>query len=212
MCSLSLESLRKWRTKREVAGLKTIFSRLVKFLKNCFLNIRQRPIWPVSWSIYWSVIRDGLHGRVAVKKPFLSKGNREKRLRYAKWHKNWTENQWQQVLWRDESSPEPRPQHYWSSLGSFWQGMKQQAANIQSRALDCPPRSLENYSFGLRFRMSLTGQILTNQILTFKFVRIVQIQLYFSIFFHVYTEYPIHVCTHFNRSLHPFLIFLVIHK
>ena len=45
----------------------------------------------------------GLYGRVAVKK-----GNREKRLRYAKWLKNWTENQWQQVLWRDESSPEPR--------------------------------------------------------------------------------------------------------
>jgi len=28
----------------------------------------------------------------------------EKRLRYDKWHKKWTENQWLQVLWRDESS------------------------------------------------------------------------------------------------------------
>ena len=31
-----------------------------------------------------SLIRNGLHGRVAVKKPFLRKGNREKRLSYAK--------------------------------------------------------------------------------------------------------------------------------
>jgi len=31
-----------------------------------------------------SLIRNGLHGRVAVKKPFLRKGNREKKLSYAK--------------------------------------------------------------------------------------------------------------------------------
>ena len=31
-----------------------------------------------------SLIRNGLHGGVAVKKPFLRKGNREKRLSYAK--------------------------------------------------------------------------------------------------------------------------------
>jgi len=31
-----------------------------------------------------SLIRNGLHGRVAVKKPFLRKGNRERRLSYAK--------------------------------------------------------------------------------------------------------------------------------
>jgi len=31
-----------------------------------------------------SLIRNGLHGRVAVKKPFLRKGNGEKRLSYAK--------------------------------------------------------------------------------------------------------------------------------
>ena len=31
-----------------------------------------------------SLIRNSLHGRVAVKKPFFRKGNREKRLSYAK--------------------------------------------------------------------------------------------------------------------------------
>ena len=97
----------------------------------------ERCFWPFSWSpiVHWSLIRNGLHGRVAVKKPFLRKGNREKRLRYAKQHKKWTENQWQQVLWRDESSPEPGPQHYWSSVGSSWQRTEQKAANIGRRAL-----------------------------------------------------------------------------
>ena len=32
----------------------------------------------------FGLIRNGLHGRVAVKKPFSRKGNREKRLSYAK--------------------------------------------------------------------------------------------------------------------------------
>jgi len=35
-------------------------------------------------TVHWSLIRNGLHGSVAVRKPFLGKGNREKRLRHAK--------------------------------------------------------------------------------------------------------------------------------
>ena len=67
-------------------------------------------------TVHWSLIRNGLHGRVTVKKPFLRKGNREKRLSYAKWHKKWTENQWQQVLWREPTSKEKLwnvPQEAW---------------------------------------------------------------------------------------------------
>ena len=56
--------------------------------------------------VHWRVIRNGLHGRVTAKMPFLRRWTKEKRLRYAKWHKDWTENQWQQVLFNDESSPE----------------------------------------------------------------------------------------------------------
>ena len=104
-----------------------------------------------------SLIRNGLHGRMAVKKPFLRKGNREKRLSYAKWHKKWTENQWKQVWWRDESSPEPGPQHYWSSVRSSWQRTEQKAADIQRRALGCPSRSLENYS--CRLLKEMTGSL-----------------------------------------------------
>ena len=45
----------------------------------------------------------GLRGCVAVKKPFISKVNKVKRLKFAKAHKNWTCEQWSRVLWTDES-------------------------------------------------------------------------------------------------------------
>lgn len=45
----------------------------------------------------------GLNGRVAKKKPFLNKKNMKKRLEFAKSHLHWTEDDWAQVLWTDES-------------------------------------------------------------------------------------------------------------
>lgn len=45
----------------------------------------------------------GLFGRVAVKKPLLRKQNKQKRLKWAKEHVNWTIEQWKKVLWSDES-------------------------------------------------------------------------------------------------------------
>ena len=44
-----------------------------------------------------------LHGRVAIRKPYLRKGNRQKRFRWVQFHKNWTMDEWKQVLWTDES-------------------------------------------------------------------------------------------------------------
>jgi len=69
-------------------------------------------------------------------------------------HLTWSENQKQQVLRSDESSPEPGPQHYWSSVGSSWQKTEQKAANIQRKALGCPSSSLENYSWRLLKEMT----------------------------------------------------------
>ena len=116
--------------------------------------------------------------------------NREKRLSYAKWHKKWTENQ-QQVWWRDESSPEPWPQHHWSSVGSSWQRMEQKAADIQGRALECPSRSLENYSWRLlkEITESLSKRVqagLKNKCAQTKYwLRISQTQfLLFILYFH----------------------------
>lgn len=45
----------------------------------------------------------GLLGRVAIKKPLLSKKNRLSRLKFAKSHLSWTQEKWNTVLWSDES-------------------------------------------------------------------------------------------------------------
>ena len=45
----------------------------------------------------------GLMGRVAKKKPLLRSANRKKRLQWARDHKNWSIDDWNRVLWTDES-------------------------------------------------------------------------------------------------------------
>ena len=45
----------------------------------------------------------GLLGRVAVKKLFLRQQNKKRRLLFAKEHKDWTKDDWNKVLWTDES-------------------------------------------------------------------------------------------------------------
>lgn len=45
----------------------------------------------------------GLNGRISTKKPLLRRGNRKKRLEWAHAHKDWTVEDWKQVLWTDES-------------------------------------------------------------------------------------------------------------
>lgn len=45
----------------------------------------------------------GLRGRIARKKPLISKKNRNARLSFAKEHINWTREQWAKVIFTDES-------------------------------------------------------------------------------------------------------------
>jgi len=45
----------------------------------------------------------GLWGRVSIKKPLFRRGNKAKRLQWAQNHKDWTIEDWKQVLWTDES-------------------------------------------------------------------------------------------------------------
>lgn len=47
-----------------------------------------------------------LHGRIATRKPLLRRGNKQKRLQWAKNHQNWTIEQWANILWTDESKYE----------------------------------------------------------------------------------------------------------
>ena len=44
-----------------------------------------------------------LHGRIAAKKPLLKDSNNNKRLAWAKKHKQLTLDRWLPVLWPDES-------------------------------------------------------------------------------------------------------------
>ena len=44
-----------------------------------------------------------LWGKVAVRKPLLRPINKQKRLKWAKEHQNWTVEDWKRVLWTDES-------------------------------------------------------------------------------------------------------------
>lgn len=46
--------------------------------------------------------RDGLFGRIAVKKPFLSKKNKLKRLAWCKEKSKWTVHEWKRVVYSDE--------------------------------------------------------------------------------------------------------------
>lgn len=54
-------------------------------------------------SVRRSLLRNEMFGRVALKKPLLRKENIEKRYRFAIEHKDWTVEQWNRVLWTDES-------------------------------------------------------------------------------------------------------------
>lgn len=49
------------------------------------------------------LIQGGLRARTPVKKPWISKKNRARRLKFAKEHLDWTIEQWKRVLWSDES-------------------------------------------------------------------------------------------------------------
>lgn len=46
---------------------------------------------------------NGFKAKAARKKPFISKKNMQKRLKWAKEHSTWTLNDWKQVIWSDES-------------------------------------------------------------------------------------------------------------
>lgn len=45
----------------------------------------------------------GLKGRVAIKKPWLSAKNIKKRLKWARDHITWTVDDWRKVIWSDET-------------------------------------------------------------------------------------------------------------
>ncbi|GFW85474.1 transposable element Tc1 transposase [Trichonephila clavipes] len=60
---------------------------------------------PVSMKIIQRELHTAnIHGRVAIRKPLVSGRNAAKRLQWCRDHLNWTQLQWEQVIWSDESS------------------------------------------------------------------------------------------------------------
>lgn len=49
---------------------------------------------------------NGLYEKISAKKPLLQQQNKRKRLKWAKHHENWTREDWEKVLWTDESKIE----------------------------------------------------------------------------------------------------------
>uniref|UniRef100_A0A914WGH2 Transposase n=1 Tax=Plectus sambesii TaxID=2011161 RepID=A0A914WGH2_9BILA len=61
-------------------------------------------IMDVSTSTIKSRLRDSrLHERRPARKPLVSKKNKTRRLKFAKYHESWTPQQWEKILWSDES-------------------------------------------------------------------------------------------------------------
>lgn len=59
---------------------------------------------PVSvWTIRRRLVEAGLHGRVARKKPMVTKRQRQKRLEFARHHLSYPKEQWKFILWSDET-------------------------------------------------------------------------------------------------------------
>lgn len=60
-----------------------------------------------EWAIRTAFKKEGFVRRISRKKPPLSEENRIKRLEWAKEHINWTDDQWDEILWSDETWAQP---------------------------------------------------------------------------------------------------------
>ncbi|XP_073531794.1 mRNA-capping enzyme isoform X3 [Phyllobates terribilis] len=67
------------------------------------IKFLEQKSYKVSWKAD-GTRQDGVqNGKIAARKPLLRTGNKQKRLVWAKEHKEWTLDQWKSVLWSDES-------------------------------------------------------------------------------------------------------------
>ena len=67
-----------------------------------FINsINSNPV--SSQTVRQTLKEAGLHSATKKKVPMLKSGHREKRLKFARYHENWTVEDWKRVLWSDET-------------------------------------------------------------------------------------------------------------
>ena len=119
-----VESLRaSGRPKAISDRTKVILKRAVKQDRTrTFIQLQQElPVKVSTHTISKALHEMNLRSRVATKKPFISDKNRAKRLNFAKQHKDWTIDQWKQVIFSDESSFEvgknPKKVKVWREPG-----------------------------------------------------------------------------------------------
>jgi hypothetical protein len=60
-----------------------------------------------EYAIQTAFKREGFVRRVSQRKCPLSKENAKKRLDWAKEHVDWTDEQWDEILWSDETWAQP---------------------------------------------------------------------------------------------------------
>ena len=72
-------------------------------------NITNQSGLDVSrWCVRNALHESGFYNRVAQKKPFLTDAHKPKRLGFAFAHRKWTSEEWEKVIWIDESTFEVR--------------------------------------------------------------------------------------------------------
>ena len=81
-------------------------------IQTAWLDIYGYPAWNLQQILYWSIskrtipgclVAIWLNGTAAPKRPLLRKIQRKRRFEFAKFHLNWTANEWKYVLWSDET-------------------------------------------------------------------------------------------------------------
>lgn len=68
-----------------------------------------------SRTVRYRQVEAGLNGRIARNKPKLTKKQRQARLRWAKKYRDWKAEDWEKILWSDES-----PFHLFVRHGKVW--------------------------------------------------------------------------------------------
>jgi DDE superfamily endonuclease/transposase len=80
------------------------YSRTTRLMS--YLQLANGPFahWQVGeYTIKHALLKRGFKRYIARQKPPLSEVNKAKRLQWAQEHVNWTQDQWHQILWTDET-------------------------------------------------------------------------------------------------------------
>jgi transposase len=112
-CQKQQATPQHYRTGRPPRLSKEEADRLEEFVTSCqrtrqlsYLQIAEE-LWPEGEvgadSVKYTLHKRGYRRRVALRKPPLSQKNKEDRFEWAQIHIHWTEEQWNQILWSDET-------------------------------------------------------------------------------------------------------------